>query len=42
MDDTFLTLSNAGIQMHHLYDLTKQGEVDYPNTDEPGYTDDWE
>lgn len=42
MDDTFLTLSNAGIQMHRLYDLTKQGEIDYPNTDEPGYRDVWE
>lgn len=39
MDNTFLTLSDAGIQMHHLYDLQKQGEVEYPNTDEPGYRD---
>ncbi|MDF1496471.1 MAG: beta-propeller domain-containing protein [Patescibacteria group bacterium] len=39
MDDSFLTLSNAGIQMHHLYDLTKQGAVDYPSTDEPEYRD---
>ncbi len=42
MDNTFLTLSDAGVQMHHLYDLAKQGEVDYPNGDEPGYKDIWE
>ncbi len=42
MDNTFLTLSNSGIQMHRLYDLTKQGEVTYPFVDEPGYRDDWE
>lgn len=42
MDDTFLTLSNAGIQMNHLYDLDKQGEVKYPDADEPGYRDTWE
>ncbi len=42
MDDSFLTLSDSGIQMHHLYDLAKQGEVDYPNGDEPGYVDVWE
>lgn len=42
MDNTFLTLSNSGLQMHHLYDLAKQGEVKYPNIDEPGYRDIWE
>ncbi len=39
MDNTFLTLSNSGIQMHHLYDLVKQGEIDYPDINEPGYRD---
>ncbi|MBU2567005.1 beta-propeller domain-containing protein [Patescibacteria group bacterium] len=42
MDDSFITLSNSGIQLHHLYDLTKQGEIDYPDADEPGYRDIWE
>ncbi|MBD3281398.1 hypothetical protein GF391_01500 [Candidatus Uhrbacteria bacterium] len=42
MDNTFLTLSDSGIQMHQLYDLQKQGQVDYPNADEPGYRDVWE
>ena len=42
MDNSFITLSNSGIQLHHLYDLTKQGEIDYPDADEPGYRDIWE
>jgi inhibitor of cysteine peptidase len=42
MDNTFLTLSDAGVQMHSLYDLALDAEIDYPDTNLPGYEDIWE
>lgn len=35
--DSLITLSNDRLQLHHLNDLSKQGEVKYPVIEQPAY-----